>query len=241
MLVYSALGEDHANHLQQIFMVLQEHSFYVWKTKYVFVMKLLSYLGHLIVRAFLILTGYYRWFINRHAQIAALLTDLLKKEGFHWFNNAQGSFEALNVVLTTNPMLDFPKFNLPFVVETDACDINIGAVLFQEEHPLTFFNKKLSRLQQKTSTYSKELWAITNSKQKWRHNLLRNEFIPRPIIGHWKNCCLKPFSPRLTILPHQITWLLLHHWLQVREGWHHGWCFISVTPTFDRHWWEVHL
>lgn len=72
-----------------------------------------------------------------------------------------------------------PNFEIPFVVETDACDVGIRAVLLQLEHPIAYFSKKLSQLRQKASTYSKEFWALTKSVQKWRHYLLGSEFTIR--------------------------------------------------------------
>lgn len=74
-------------------------------------------------------------------------------------------------------MLVFPDSTIPFVVETDTCDMGIGAVLLQKGHPITYFSKKLSNLQQRASTYSKELWEITEVVQKWRHYLLGGEFV----------------------------------------------------------------
>lgn len=90
---------------------------------------------------------------------------------------SQEAFESLKTDLTTSPVLIFPDFTVPFVVETDACDVGIDTVLLQKGHPIAYFNKKLSNLRQKASTYSKEHWAITESIQKWRHYLLGGEFI----------------------------------------------------------------
>lgn len=75
----------------------------------------------------------------------------------------------------TSRVLRFPNFSVPFVVETDACDVGIGVILLQEEHPIAYFSKKLSSLCLWALTYSKELWAITEVVQKWRHYLLGSD------------------------------------------------------------------
>lgn len=49
------------------------------------------------------------------------------------------------------------------------------AVQIQQEHLISYFSKKLSNLRQWASTYSKELWALTEAIQKWRHYFLDNE------------------------------------------------------------------
>lgn len=42
------------------------------------------------------------------------------------------------------PVLAFPNFSKPFVVETDASEAIIGAILLQESHSITYFSKKLN-------------------------------------------------------------------------------------------------
>jgi hypothetical protein len=64
-------------------------------------------------------------------------------------------FEKLKVSMTTTPVLVFLDFSKDFVVETDACDTGIGAVLSQNSHPITYFDKGLSVANKKLSTYEK--------------------------------------------------------------------------------------
>ena len=105
------------------------------------------------------------------------LTNLLKKEAFFWNSNVQNSFEELKSRMTQALVLAMPDFNMPFELEADASKFAIGAVLMQRNHPIAFFSKKLSSKLTTTSTYMRELFAITEAIAKWRHYLLGRECI----------------------------------------------------------------
>lgn len=202
ILIFSKTLEDHSNHLKQVFNCLSANSLFLKHSKCSFAQNSIDYLGHIItefgvqpdkskiiamldwpvprtiteLRGFLGLTGYYRKFVQHYATIASPLTDLLKKESFSWSSPAQQSFEALKQAMTRTPVLALPDFSKPFILQTDASGVGIGAVLLQSNHPIAYFSKKLSSQLQNSSTYIRELYAITAAVKKWRQYLLGSRF-----------------------------------------------------------------
>lgn len=117
------------------------------------------------LRGFLGLTGYYRRFVSQYTMIAAPLMELLKKDNFHWTAKDTTSFENLKKAMTTALVLCLPDFIKTFIVELDASDLGIGAILLQEVHPITLV-KKLGPRHRVASTYHKNLHAIVEAVQK---------------------------------------------------------------------------
>lgn len=91
------------------------------------------------LRGFLGLTGYYWRFVHRNGIVAAPVTQILKKGAFKLNDQAQIAFDTLKNVMITLPVLALPDFSLPFVVETRASGMGIGAMLFQQRKH-AFFN-----------------------------------------------------------------------------------------------------
>jgi hypothetical protein len=82
-----------------------------------------------------------------------------------------------------------PNFQKQFVIETDACDLGIGAVLMQDQHPVAFLSKPLSATHQQLSIYEKEFLALLMAVERWRPYLQRGEFLIK--TDHHSLCYLE--------------------------------------------------
>lgn len=204
ILIYSATYEEHLTHIKVVLEILQKEKWQVKLSKCAFAQERISYLGHVIsaegvstdetkiesvrnwpqptnlkeLRGFLGLSGYYRKFIRHYAIISQPLTALLKKGSlFIWTVDTEQAFQVLKQALSTAPVLALPDFNSTFVVETDACDVGIGAVLSQHGHPIAFVSHALGPKNRGLYVYEKEYLAILLAVQQWRSYLQIGEFI----------------------------------------------------------------
>lgn len=128
-------------------------------------------------RGFLGMSGYYQKFIRHYAIISQPLTALLKKGTlFVWTDATEAAFQALKQALISAPVLVLADFSQQFVVETDACDVGIGAILSQKGHPLAYVSRSLGPHNKGLSVYEKEYLAILLVVQQWRLYLQLGEF-----------------------------------------------------------------
>ncbi|GFX57627.1 retrovirus-related Pol polyprotein from transposon 17.6 [Trichonephila clavipes] len=101
------------------------------------------------IRAFLGLAGYYQKYINLFSVIAVPLTDALKRRAkkgeITWTTECENAFRELKGKLIDKPVLYAPNFEREFIVQTDASNAGMGAVLTQineqgEEHPILYLS-----------------------------------------------------------------------------------------------------
>lgn len=203
ILVYSKSLSDHWKHLEEVFKLMSVNQMYAKDSKCAFAVNKIEYLGHFIsaegistdpskikavadwpsptnikhLRSFLGLVGYYRKFVQNYALLCRPLTELLKKGAFMWNQNAQDAFQKIKDSLVSAPVLALPNFNSTFIVETDASQLGIGAVLMQAGHPIAFISKTLGPRWKSLSVYEKELLAIVFAVQRWEQYLSGSHFI----------------------------------------------------------------
>lgn len=140
------------------------------------------------VKSFIGLASYYRRFVKGFADIARPLHQLTEKgKRFRWGEDCQQAFIQLKSRLTTAPVLAYPDPQKRFVLDTDASDVGIGAVLSQEdgeaEHVVAYASRALTKEERRYATTKKELLAMVTFTKFFKHYLLGKEFVLRTDHG----------------------------------------------------------
>lgn len=136
------------------------------------------------VRAFVGLASYYRRFVKDFAGTAQCLHELTKKHAkFVWSETCQAAFEELKCRLMSAPILGYPQDEGQLILDTDASNTAMGAVLSQiqdgEERPLAYGSKRLSASEQNYCTTRRELLAVVYYVCYFRQYLMGKDFVVR--------------------------------------------------------------
>ena len=150
---------------------------------------------HTKVKSFMSLAGHYRHFIKGFAKIAAPLYDLTsgnnkdkKSEHVDLSPEACEAFDRLKAACLQAPILSFPDFNKPFLLEMDASGRGLGAVLSQKQadgryHPITYASHVMNETEQRYHSNKQEFLALKWAVTEQFHECLspygknRNEFV----------------------------------------------------------------
>ena len=124
------------------------------------------------VRSYLGMVCYYNKFVKNFAEIARPLYDLVGKRSWTWGEEQQNSFEKLKEALTSAPVLAYPSNKGRYILDTDASNFAVGAVLSQvqvddegheEERVIAYYSKTLNQSEQRYCARRRELLAIVKA------------------------------------------------------------------------------
>ena len=136
------------------------------------------------LRSFLGLCTYYRRFVRDFSTIARPLHQLTEQNRkFAWTDESEAAFVNLKKALTSPPVLAYPRREGRFVLDTDASDSGIGAVLSQmqdgKECVIAYFSKVLQRPERNYCVTRRELLAIIRAIDHFHHYLYGRRFLLR--------------------------------------------------------------
>ena len=202
IIIFSQDGLQHLEHLEIVFSRLREAGLKMKHSKCDFFKSEIHYLGHLIspegisplpnkldsirhmpvpnstkeIKQFLGLTGYYRKFVPRFADISR---PLMKKDAkFEWTSACQKSFELLKEALCGEPVLKYADTSKLYTLYTDASKFGWAGVLTQPhtmtidgkstttDHPVAFVSGLFRGSQLNWAALMKEAFAIYMSVKK---------------------------------------------------------------------------
>lgn len=233
VLVFSKTLEEHERHLREVLRLLRENRLYAKMSKCDLVREEVDFLGHRLGRngldkedtkvkeivdwkvptsrnelqQFLGLANYYRKFVDHYSTIAAPLNALTGSTAkFQWTEKEQNAFEKLKRALVQSPVLKLPDMKLPFVINTDASNEAIGAVL-QQDHgnglqPVAYYSATYTGGQRNYATHEQEMLAVVEALKHWKHLLWGAKVTVR--TDHQS---LQHFFKQQTLSRRQIRWM----------------------------------
>lgn len=196
LVVYSSTFEEHIEHVCVLLRLLKKHKLKVKLSKCYFARRSVKFLGNIIskgkvtinpavfesiqqwvrpkkgtnqvktVRSFLGLTGWYRKFIAKYADIVKPLNNLLRKGvKFEWTSECESAFITLRDALMKAPVLVAPDPNKDYVIGTDASLVAKGGVLQQEDenhdlHPIAYWSSTFNPAETRYDTTDREALAL---------------------------------------------------------------------------------
>ena len=215
ILIIGRTFKEHLDNLGLVFNRLREAGLKLKPSKCFVCQKQVKYLGHVVspdgiatdmtktekvanwpipthrreVQQFLGLVSYYRRFIKSFATLAKPLYRLTEKTTtFKWNEECQKAFDELKTCLITAPILAFPDYCKPFILDTDASDTGIGAVLSQtdengRERVISYASRTLSKPERRYCVTRKELLSVITFIRHFRPFLLGSNFTLRTDHG----------------------------------------------------------
>ncbi len=171
---------------------------------------------------------YYRDMWARRSEMLAPLTDLVaecgetkttkmkktKKRPWRWDPIHQQAFDNIKAAIVKETVLAYPNFLKPFEIYTDASSTQLGAMITQDNRPIAFFSRKLSKTQQKYSVMEIELLAIVETLKEFKGMLWGQDIkvytnhkdLTRDALGltsdrvyHWR-LLLEKYAPKITYI-----------------------------------------
>ena len=137
------------------------------------------------VKQFVAMASYYRRYVRNFASTARPMVDLTKKgKKFLWSEACEYAFNSLKRALISADVMGYPLNEAgEFILDVDASDLGIGAVLHQvqggKETVLAYASRSLNKAEANYCITEKELLAARDFIAYFRQYLLGRRFLVR--------------------------------------------------------------
>ncbi|KAM9982001.1 hypothetical protein ACTFIY_004301 [Dictyostelium cf. discoideum] len=197
ILAHSANIDQHIDHLRVIFQKMKENKLLANLNKCQFTQNQVKFLGHIInsngiqidydrleplmkllepknvkeVQRVIGTLNFFRKFVENFAAKIKPLYQLLKNEvEFEW-NESYKSIctKIIDKLQKDKRILVYPNSNKPFVLETDASDIGIGATLSQENGIISFYSRTIRDVEKNYSVAEKECLSVISALDEFHY------------------------------------------------------------------------
>ncbi|MBW0548856.1 hypothetical protein O181_088571 [Austropuccinia psidii MF-1] len=199
IMVFSKSEEEHVTHVSNVLSRLRANNLFPKASKCLFHVSSVEYLGYVVsseglkmdqakvqkilnwppplslkdLQSFLGFAKFYRHFIKNYSKKISSPTSFLKKDCCFPLNEeALSQFHQLKEAFTTSPVLSHFNPSIPIIVETDAANDSLGAVLSQVsdsgKHPIAFNSRKRNPAELNYEIHDKEVLGIVWALKHWR-------------------------------------------------------------------------
>jgi len=235
ILMYLNNMSEHHWHVKEVLKHLHKAGLYTKAEKCKFHSKSVEYLGYILspsgltmsddkikiiqdwpepkkvkdIQFFLGFANFYHRFIFNYSDIVIPLTHLTRKDIPWKFDPfCQDAFNSFKKAFTSAPILTHWIPNTQLIVETNASDYALAAILSivnedNEVHPVAFHSCTFTAAELNYNTHDKELLAIFEAFKIWQH-YLEGPAYPIDVVTDHKN--LEYFSTTKVLIRRQVRW-----------------------------------
>ena len=218
ILIYSNNMSEHHRYVEKVLKCLCKAGFYAKAEKCEFHSKSVEYLGYILspsgltmsdnkvkiiqdwpepkkvknIQSFLGFANFYCRFIFNYSDIVIPLTRLTRKDiPWKFDSSCQDAFNSLKKAFTSTPILTHWIPNAQLIMETDALDYTLAAILLivnkdNKVHPVAFHSCTFTAAELNYDIHDKELLAIFKAFKIWRHYLEGSAY-PINVVIDYKN------------------------------------------------------
>ncbi|XP_069478208.1 uncharacterized protein, partial [Ambystoma mexicanum] len=233
ILVYSSSEEEHQRHVKEVLERLRQHNLFAKLEKCVFNATEVEFLGFILspngvhmdskkvdeiikwpsptsvkgVQSMLGFANFYRRFIPEFSRIVQPITALLKKnKRFEWSSEAEQAFQDLKAKFISAPVLKHPRPELPYIMETDASSLAMGAVLSQRDSVTNQLHLAQTNIQYHSKDWLHQIASRARNKQNIttdKQNITTDKLMPLllPVLS----CSSKTLDPTELVDPYNTT------------------------------------